>query len=269
MNKKNILKKIFLRNNDEEEPPLSQLLKRYEKTINDYDKKMIINIIELSNINVKEIIVPRVDVVGIDINSDISDIIKIVADKGHSRLPVFDGNIDNITGILHSKDLLKYFTKKSNFNLSKIIRDPLFVPESKMINDLLIEFREKKTHLAIVVDEYGGMSGIVCLEDIIEKIVGEIQDEFDNEVDDIEQLEENIYLVNARITLEELNQRLETDFHEEGVDTLGGIIFMIFGKIPSKNEKIHYKNYIFTVESIFGRKIKTIKVEILKDMDKK
>lgn len=265
MNKKNIFKRLFSKNNDEEEPPLSQLLKKYEETVNEYDKKMIINIIKLSNINVKEIIVPRVDVISIDSNSDIHDIIKIVAEKGHSRLPVFDGNIDNIIGILHSKDLLKFFTKESNFNLSKIIREPLFVPESKMINDLLIEFREKKTHLAIVVDEYGGVSGIVCLEDIIEKIVGEIQDEFDNEVDDIEQLEENIYLVNARITLEELNQRLATDFHEDEVDTLGGIIFMIFGRIPSKNEKIHYKNYIFTVESISGRKIRTIKMEILKD----
>ncbi|MCK4795822.1 MAG: HlyC/CorC family transporter [Spirochaetes bacterium] len=226
---------------------------------------MIVNIIRLSNISVKEIIVPRVDVVSIDSKSEIDDIIKIVDEKGHSRLPVFNENIDNIVGILHSKDLLKYFTRKSDFKISKIMRSPLFIPESKMINDLLVELREKKNHLAIVVDEYGGMSGIVCLEDIIEKIVGEIQDEFDDEVEDVIQLEENTFLINARITIEELNEKLGTDFHEEEIDTLGGLIFMIFGKIPIKNEKIKYNNYIFTVEAISGRTIKTIKMQILKD----
>ena len=178
MVKSKILKNLFSKNNDEEEPPLSDLFKNYEKKITDYDKKMIINIIQLSDITVKGIMVPRVDVISIDSNRNIKEIIKIVADKGHSRLPVYDKNIDNIIGILHTKDLLKFFNKDTNFDIHKIIRLPLFVPESKMINDLLSELRENKNHLAIVVDEYGGMAGIVCLEDIIEKIVGEIQDEF-------------------------------------------------------------------------------------------
>ena len=187
----------------------------------------------------------------------------IVNEKGYSRLPVYDKNIDNIIGILHTKDIFKYFNKESYFDIQKLIRVPIFVPESKMINDLLLELREKKNHLAIVVDEYGGMAGIVCLEDRIEKIVGEIQDEFDDEVDDIQKIDENIYLVNPRISLEELNKRLNTDFNEEEIDTLGGVIFMLFGKIPTKNEKIHYKNYILTVESISARKIKSVKIEIL------
>lgn len=258
----NFLTNIFSKNkNDEDEPPLSQLLKKYEDQINEYDKKMIFNIIHLSNINVKEVMVPRVDVVCIDSNTDIKKIIKIVANKGHSRLPVYDDNIDNIIGILHSKDLLKYFTKESNFNLLKIIRAPLFVPESKMINDLLVEFREKKIHLAIVVNEYGGMAGIVCLEDIIEKIVGQIQDEFDNEAEEIIEIEKNKYFINPRISLDRLNKQLGTNFQDDEVDTLGGYIFRIFGKIPSKNEKIEKNNYNFTIESISGHKIKRIIME--------
>lgn len=264
MNKNSFFSKIFTKGNEEEEPPLSELFKKYGNKIAEYDKKMIINIIQLSNISVKEVMVPRVDVVSIDTNSDIKDIIKIVAEKGHSRLPVYENNnIDNIIGILHSKDLLKYFTKESDFNISKIVREPLFVPESKMINDLLIELREKRNHLALVVDEYGGMSGIICLEDIIEKIVGDIQDEFDNEADEIQRLDENTYLINPRISLEDLNERLNTNFNEEEIDTLGGIIFMALGKIPTKNETINYNGYKFTIESISGRKIKKVKMEIL------
>lgn len=259
-----LISKIFSKNNnDEDDPPLSQIFKKYENEINEYDKKMIYNIISLSNINVKDVMVPRVDMVAVDTNSDIKDIINIVAGKGHSRLPIYDDNIDNIIGILHSKDLLKFFTRENDFNLSKIIRPPLFVPESKMINDLLIEFREKRIHLAIVVDEYGGVSGIVCLEDIIEKIVGKIQDEFDNEVDEIIEIENGKYLINPRITLDILNFRLGTNFQDEEVDTLGGLIYRFFGKIPNKNEKIQRDNYIFTIESISKRQIKSIKMEFI------
>lgn len=263
MNKKNIFSKLFSKNTEDDDPPLSQYIKNFEKTITDYDKKMILNIIQMSNISVKEVLVPRIDVVSINSQSDIKEIIDIVSENGHSRLPVYDDNIDNIIGILHSKDLLKYFTKENNFDIKKILRPCLFIPESKMINDLLIEFREKKIHLAIVVDEYGGMSGIVCLEDIIEKIVGEIQDEFDNEVDDILKVGENSYLINPRIYLKDLNERLETNFQEEEIDTLGGLIFMLFGKIPAKNDNMEYKGYLFTVEGISGRMIKSIRMDKL------
>lgn len=263
MAKDKIFTKLFSKKNIDEDPLLSCIFKKYVKKINDYGKKMISNIIQISDITVKEIMIPRIDVTSIEINSNIQEIIKLINEKGYSRLPVYDKNIDNIVGILHTKDIFKYFNKESNFDIQKLIRVPIFVPESKMINDLLLEFRERKNHLAIVVDEYGGMAGIVCLEDIIEKIVGEIQDEFDNEVDDIQKIDDNIFLVNPRISLEKLNERLNTDFHEEEIDTLGGIIFMLFGKIPAKNEKIHYKNYILTVESISARKIKSVKIEIL------
>lgn len=267
MSKQGFLGKIF---NSKEVPQietLSNIVKKYETTINDYDKKMIMNILNLSSITVKEIMVPRVDVVSIDKNVEIAEIIKIVDEKGRTRLPVYEENLDNIVGVLHSKDLLKYFTKKVEFDLSKIIRSPLFVPEAKNINDLLAELREKKTHLAVVVDEFGGMSGIVCLEDIIERIVGEIQDEFDKETEDIIKIEEGKYLVNPRITLEELNDEIGTDFEEDEIDTLGGLIFMILGKIPTKNDKIEYKNYLFTIEAISGRKLKKIKLEIIENKE--
>lgn len=263
MRKKSIFSKLFKSNTDDDEAPLSQLVNKYDEQINAYDKKMILNIIHISEISVKEVMVPRIDVISIDKQSDISEILKIVGDKGHSRLPVCDENIDNIVGVLHSKDLLKYFAKKSEFDLSKIIRTPIFVPESKIIDELLVEMREQKAHLAIVVDEYGGTSGIIFLEDIIEKIVGNIQDEFDNEVDDIVSIGENQFLINARIPLEELNKKLELEIDEEDVETLGGLLYMLFSKIPVKNEKITYKNYIFTINTISKRQIKNVKLVIL------
>jgi magnesium and cobalt transporter len=263
-NKNDFLKKIFKkRKYEDDETTLWQSIKNVEENLNEYDKKMVFNILELKEITVKEIMVPRVDVVSINIKSEIDEIIKCVDECGRSRLPVYDDNLDNIVGILHAKDLLKYFIKKQGFDITKIIREPFFVPESKNIRDMLVELREKKTHIAIIVDEYGGMAGIVCFEDILERIVGEIQDEFDKEVDEFIKIEENKFLVDPRISLTELNSRLGSEFEEEEIDTLGGLIFMIFGRIPNKNDKIEYKNYLFTIESISGRKIKKVKIETL------
>jgi magnesium and cobalt transporter len=262
--KKSFFENIFKKNKDsDEEIPLWLSIKNVEESLDEYDIKMVFNVLGLKDFAVKEIMVPRVDVVSININAEINEIVKIVDENGRSRLPVYNDNLDNIVGVLHSKDLLKYIINKQTFNLSKIIREPFFVPESKNIKDLLVELREKKTHLAIVVDEYGGMAGIVCFEDIIERIVGEIQDEFDNEVEEFIQVDEKKFMVDPRISLEDLNSKLGSDFHENEIDTLGGLIFMIFGKIPSKNDKIEYNNYLFTIESISGRKIKRVKIEAL------
>lgn len=257
-----IFDKLIKTDKNNHHPSLHQIIKEYENKINEYEKKMILNIVELSEIYVREIMVPRVDVISIDINSSIEEILKIVADNGISRLPVYDENIDNIVGILHAKDLLNYIRDKNNFSLSKIIRQPYFVPEYKTINELLVELREKRIHLAIVVDEYGGMAGIVCLEDIIERIVGEIQDEFDDETDEIIKIDENKYVINARINIDELNERLSLNIETDKADSLSGFLYMLFGKIPSVNEKIEYKNYVFTIESIIKRKIKKVLLEI-------
>lgn len=257
----NIMKMKKEKNN---KSSLHQIIKDYENKINDYEKKMILNIVELSEIYVREIMVPRVDVISIDINSNIDEILKIVTENGISRLPVYNENIDNIIGILHVKDLLNYVKKRDNFNLLEIIRTPYFIPEYKTINELLIELREKRIHLAIVVDEYGGMAGIVCLEDIIERIVGEIQDEFDDESEDIIRIDENKYIINARISINDLNDKLSLNIDTEKTDSLSGFLYMLFGKIPSINEKIEYENCIFTIESIVKRKIKRVLLEIKK-----
>ncbi|HOV15430.1 MAG TPA: CBS domain-containing protein, partial [Spirochaetota bacterium] len=158
MSKSGFFKNLFNKNVDTEEIPLSSVIKQVEEGMSSYDKKMILNIIEMSKTMVKEIMVPRVEVVSIDKNSELDEIIQIVESKGRSRLPVFDDNIDNIIGVLHSKDLLRYVGKRSDFDIKKIIRQPFFIPETKNINDLLLELREKKIHLAIVVDEFGGMA---------------------------------------------------------------------------------------------------------------
>ncbi len=266
MEKNNLFKSIFKKDGTEEPPaPLYTIIKKVEEQIEPYERNMILNIVKYMDATVKDIIVPRVDVISVSLNAEIDDIIKLLDDNGISRLPVYDGTPDNVVGILHAKDILKYFTKREDFNLSSIVRPPLFVPESKKINDLLWELREKKTHLAIVVDEYGGMSGLLALEDIIEKIVGNIQDEFDKESESIVKIDDKTYVVNPRINIWELNDEIGTNINEEDIDTLGGLIFMLSGNIPKKNDKIKYKNYLFTVETIDDRKLKKIKIEILDD----
>jgi CBS domain containing-hemolysin-like protein len=239
------------------------MIKSREESLTEYDRSMISNILDLKDISAKEIMVPRVDVIGINLGMEMAEVLKIVDQNGRSRLPVYKDNIDNICGILHTKDLFKYAIKKQGFDLSKVLREPFFIPESKNIYELLIELKEKKNHMAIVVDEYGGMSGIVSFEDIIEMIVGEINDEFDKVSEEFVKVADGKYVVEGRMPLEELNEKIGSEFYEDNIDTLGGLIFMIFGKIPVKNEKIEYKNYLFTIESISGRKIKKVKIEAI------
>ncbi len=263
MNSDGLLGKLFPKKTPTKIEALIQQIKASEKTLNDYTITMIGNITALNDITAKEIMVPRVDVVSLNVNSDIDDIISLVDEKGRTRLPVYADNLDNIIGILHTKDLIKYFNKANKFDLSKNLRTAYFIPESKFIGDLLIEFREKRIHMAVVVDEYGGMSGIVCMEDIIEKIVGQIQDEFDNETDEIVELDKNIFLVDAHITIEELNERLNINIKNDDVDTLGGLIYALFGRIPIKNDAIISDNIRYTITNISGRKLKRVKLEIL------
>ncbi len=236
-------------------------MKEGGKILSEYEENMILNIIKLSNISVRDIMVPRVDLHSIDIKASIEEVVAMIQEKGISRIPVFDEEYDNVLGILHAKDLMKYVFNKEQFVINEILREPYFVPEIKPINDLLVEFRENKIHLSIVVDEYGGISGIVCLEDIIERIVGDIKDEFDKEGSNIIQIDEKSYLVNGRINIDDLNEAIGTNFDEDDVDTVGGLIYMILGRIPKQNEVVRYHNYIFTIAAISGRKIKLVRIE--------
>jgi len=235
-----------------------------EENLDSIDTKaleMVKGIISLSESNVKEIMVPRIDVVSISLDTPIPDIVTIISDCGHSRFPVYHETVDNIVGMLYAKDLLHYMVKEeSEIDLEKLIRPAYFVPESKKLDSLLMEFQRRRVHIAVVVDEYGGTSGIVCLEDIIEEIVGEIQDEFDNETEELLKISEGVYLCDARVNLEWLNEQLGIELPSDDFDTLGGLVFHLFGKIPVRYEKMSYRNIDFIIQNMEGHKIDTIKI---------
>jgi CBS domain containing-hemolysin-like protein len=230
--------------------------------------EMVRGIISLSESNVKEIMVPRIDVVSISLDTPIQDIVNIISDCGHSRFPVYHDTVDNIVGMLYAKDLLHYLVKEeSEIELEKLIRPAYFVPESKKLDSLLREFQRRRVHIAVVVDEYGGTSGVVCLEDIIEEIVGEIQDEFDNETEELLKISDDVYLCDARVNLEWLNEQLDIELPSDDFDTLGGFVFHLFGKIPVRYEKMSYNDMDFIIQNMEGHKIDTIKIVFQGDGD--
>tara|TARA_B100001964_G_scaffold135013_1_gene149074 strand:+ start:503 stop:1807 length:1305 start_codon:yes stop_codon:yes gene_type:complete len=233
------------------------------------EQKILKSIVEFGNIDVKEIMKSRVDVIAIEQNLIFENVIELVVDSGFSRIPVYNNKFDDVIGILYVKDLIPYIDEKNNFNWKKLIRTAFFVPETKMINDLLKEFQEKKIHLAIVVDEYGGTSGIVTLEDILEEIVGEINDEFDDDGNVFSKLDDYTYIFEGKISVNDFLKtvRGEADFFNDfkgDSDSLAGLILEIKGEIPKKGEIIKFKPYTFTIESSDRRRIKRIKVQIKK-----
>ena len=233
------------------------------KGLDKYAEEMVKGVLSLAESNVREIMVPRIDVVSISLDTPVGEIVRVISECGHSRFPVFHDTIDNIVGILYAKDLLRFVGKDDGaLELEKIIRPAYFGPESKKLDSLLREFQRRRVHIAIVVDEYGGTSGIACLEDVIEEIVGEIQDEFDNETDEVVKISDDVYLCDARANLEWLNEELGLGLPEEEFDTLGGFVFDLFGKIPVKYEKMRYQNIDFIIQGMEGHKINTIKVVI-------
>ena len=230
--------------------------------------EMVKGVVSLSDSNVKEIMVPRIDVVSIALATSIEEIVTIISDCGHSRFPVYHDTVDNIVGMLYAKDLLYYLVKdESEIDLEKLIRPAYFVPESKKLDSLLREFQRRRVHIAVVVDEYGGTSGIVCLEDIIEEIVGEIQDEFDNETEELLKISEGVYLCDARVNLEWLNEQLDIELPSDDFDTLGGFVFDLFGKIPVRYEKTSYNEMDFIIQNMEGHKIDTIKIVLQGESD--
>lgn len=233
-------------------------------SLNYEEKDMIRGIKTLSETSVKEVMVPRIDVEFVPIGASFGELIETLSEGGFSRFPVYKETIDNVVGILYVKDLLKQVKNQEDFTIEKIIRRPYFVPESKRLDSLLREFKRRRVHIAVAVDEYGGVSGIVCLEDIIEEIVGDIQDEFDNEVEDILEIGSGTYLCDARVDIEDLNEKLKLDLPEEDFDTLGGFVFDMFGKIPVKYEKVVYKGTDLIIQEMDGHKIKTVKL-VIKD----
>ena len=237
-----------------------------ENDTKEEEKKILRSIVEFGNIQVKEIMKSRVEVSALEQNTPFEAVKKLVISSGYSRIPVYRENFDTIIGVLYIKDLLP-FLNQTDFEWSNLIRTPFFVPEGKMIDDLMREFQEKKIHLAIVVDEYGGTSGIVTLEDIIEEIVGDINDEFDDDGIQFSKLDSSNYIFEGKTSLNDVLKTIdgEIDFFDSikgESDTLAGLILEIKGNIPENGEILNYKQYSFTVESVDKTRVKRIKVTI-------
>ncbi len=233
----------------------------------DEDKKILKGIVNFGNINVNAIMCPRIDVTAVDIESLFSQIIPIIIDSGFSRIPVYSGSFDNVKGILYAKDVLPHMQKDDNFRWQTLLRPPYFVPETKKINELLKEFQLNKIHLAVVIDEYGGTSGIITLEDILEEIVGEITDESDDDEILYRKINDNTYVFQGKILLNDFEKLLNIDedlfdIAKGESETLAGLILELTGEIPKKNQVIQFGIFTFTIESADKRRIKEIRVEI-------
>ena len=232
--------------------------------IDEDGNEMIHRILEMKDVVVREVMVPRTDILALEVNASIDDMTKLVVKAGHSRVPVYDETIDKVVGIVYAKDLLKYWISKAkNGKIRDIMRKPLFVPETKNIDELFKELKSKRIHIAIVVDEYGGTSGLVTIEDLIEEIVGDIQDEHDVEEEEFAMVRENEYVADARIDIDELSENLDIEIPKEDYDTLGGFLVHMSNNIPSVNDEIAYKNILFTIVEADERKVSKVGIKIL------
>lgn len=229
------------------------------------DKEILEGIIKFGSTSVDQIMTPRIDVEAIDLSAPFDKILSVINHSGYSRMPVFTDTFDNIEGVLYIKDLLPYIDQGADFNWHPIIRPPYYVPENKKIDDLLEEFQKAKVHMAIVIDEYGGTSGIVTLEDVLEEIVGDIVDEFDDDDRLYAKVNDNTYLFDGKIQLNDFFRACMLDDHffdsnKGDADTLAGLLLEMKGDFPVINEKLSYKNIDFIVEAVDKRRIKKIKV---------
>ncbi|MXV17511.1 hemolysin family protein [Hufsiella ginkgonis] len=228
------------------------------------EHELIKNVFDFNERVVKNIMVPRTKISGVEINTTAAELLDLLVKEGYSRVPVYDETIDKIVGIVHAKDILPLLVSNKELVLKEIIRTPYFVPETKRINDLLNELQLKRIQIAIVLDEFGGTAGMVTLEDIVEEIVGEIQDEYDEEKPIVERSSENEFIVNASSSIYDINEYLPHDLPEDGdYDTLSGLISDIFGKIPDVGERKSFYGYIFTVLKKTEQNIEAVKLELI------
>ena len=246
---------------------LEQALELTDKDDIKEEQQMLQGIIRFGDETAKEVMTSRQDIVDLDIKSTFTEVLNCVVENNYSRIPVFQENTDNIRGVLYIKDLLPHLSKPASFRWQSLIRPPYFVPETKKIDDLLREFQENKVHIAIVVDEFGGTSGLVTLEDILEEIVGEINDEFDEEEKTYSKLNYNTFVFEGKTLLSDFCKIIDVDDDEfaevEGdADSLAGLLLELKGDFPSKYEKIDYGHYTFEVMELEGRRISRIKVVI-------
>ena len=230
------------------------------------EQKLLEGIVSFGNTDTKQVMSPRIDIFALEIEETFAEIFPKIVEKGYSRIPVYEDNIDHIVGVLFVKDLIPHINKKE-FDWKTLLREPFFVPENKKLDDLLKDFQSMKSHLAIVVDEYGGTSGLVSLEDVIEEIVGDISDEFDDENINYSQIDDKNYLFEGKINLKDFYRIIDVDensfeIRKGEAETLAGFILEILGNFPKKGQKIQYENCLFTIEVVDKKRVKQIKVTI-------
>ncbi|UTV28343.1 CNNM family magnesium/cobalt transport protein CorC [Photobacterium atrarenae] len=236
-----------------------------ENDLIDHDTRdMLEGVMEISEMRVRDIMIPRSQMVTIERSQKLEDLIDLIVDAQHSRYPVISDDKDHVEGILLAKDLLRYLRPDSEaFEMDEILRPAVVVPESKRVDRLLKEFREERYHMAIVVDEFGGVSGVITIEDILEQIVGEIEDEFDDqEEQDIRQLSKHTFSVKALTTIEDFNTMFQTSFSDEEVDTVGGLVMTSFGHLPARGEIVELDGYSFKVTAADNRRVIQLQVTV-------
>lgn len=226
-------------------------------------REMIKGIQELGDTVVKEVMVPRTDAFFLPLDIGQQDLLEQVVSSGHSRIPVYRGSVDEVVGILYAKDLLRVLVHGTGFSLAALVRKPFFVPETKRIDSLFREMKRRRVHIAVAVDEYGGVSGLVFLEDIIEEIVGEIDDEFDEVREDVIGLGDGIWLCDAMADLDDVNDELGLSLPSNDFDTLGGYLFELFGRIPNRSESVGSAGAEFTVQDMTGNRITSVRIRKL------
>ncbi|HSD82625.1 MAG TPA: hemolysin family protein [Anaerolineae bacterium] len=237
--------------------------------IEEEEKEMIYSIFEFGDTVAREVMVPRMDMLAVEVETPLLEAMETVINHNHSRVPVYQNSIDNVVGILYAKDLLKVLHEKGRVGVNEVrvvdlLRPAAFTPESKRVNELFEEMQKRRIHMAIVIDEYGGTAGIVTIEDILEEIVGEIQDEYDQAEElEIQPAGENEWLINARANLGDINAALHVHFPAGEADTLGGFIYMQLGKVPLPGDEVRYENVLLKVVNVAGRRIGKVKVQVL------
>ncbi len=258
---------------DQEEAFIEMVKSQSESgVIREEEGEMIQSIFEFADTTVREVMVPRIDIIAADKNVSVDDLLLLFQEQKHSRIPIYEEHIDHIIGFVYAKDLLTEMAQKGKDNivLKDILREPYFVPENKKISEILKEFKQAKVHIAIVIDEYGGTAGLVALEDVIEEIVGEIQDEYDIEEEhDYVKVNENSYLMDGGLDIDDVNEILRSDIPTRDYDTLGGFLYHRLGFIPQGGEVVNWDHYTFTIREIIGNRISKVLVVIHETVGKR
>jgi CBS domain containing-hemolysin-like protein len=227
-----------------------------EESIEEEEKELIHSIFEFGDTIVREVMVPRPDMVTAPVTAKLKDVLDLILKRGYSRIPVYKGELDDIVGVVYAKDVLRHLhAGKENVPLDKIMREPYFVPETKRVSELLREMQGRRVHIAIVLDEYGSVVGLVTIEDLLEEIVGEIADEYDREEPQLEPVDENTYRVNGRLSIDEVNDLLDVELPQDEWDTVGGLMYGLLGSVPTQGETVSHANLTLTAEKVQGRRI--------------